>query len=110
MELSVVSPVQRVIADDERCTAAPELGLELIDVPVPPDLRRYGERVQASALGDPSKPPVLVLGGISANCFPASRPDGRRFCPPQTVSPVAVESARGTTWSRHAALGARIPW
>ena len=77
MELSVVSPVQRVIADDERCTAAPELGLELIDVPVPPDLRRYGERVQASALGDPSKPPVLVLGGISANCFPASRPDGR---------------------------------
>jgi homoserine O-acetyltransferase len=28
-------------------------------------------------LGDPSNPPVLVLGGISANCFPATRPDGR---------------------------------
>jgi homoserine O-acetyltransferase/O-succinyltransferase len=77
MELSVVSPIQRVIADEERCTATPEPRLALFDVPVPSDLRRNGEVVQASALGDPSNTPVLVLGGISANCFPASRPDGR---------------------------------
>ena len=28
------------------------------------------------ALGDPANPPIVVLGGISANCFPALRPDG----------------------------------
>jgi homoserine O-acetyltransferase len=76
-KLSVVSPVERSSIAEERCTAAPEPRLKLFDVPVPADLRRYGERVQASALGDPSNPPVLVLGGISANCFPAIRPDGR---------------------------------
>lgn len=81
MELSVVSRaeplVERTSKIEERCTAAPEPRLALFDVPVPSDLRRYGERVKASALGDPSNPPVLVLGGISANCFPATRPDGR---------------------------------
>jgi homoserine O-acetyltransferase len=48
----------------------------LFDVPVPADLRQFGTSVHASALGDPSNPPVVVLGGISANCFPAVRPDG----------------------------------
>jgi homoserine O-acetyltransferase len=32
--------------------------------------------VRASALGDRANPPVVVLGGISANCFPALQPDG----------------------------------
>jgi homoserine O-acetyltransferase len=80
MELSVVSRADFQVEGstlEERCTAASEPRLTLYDVPVPADLRRYGERVQASALGDPSNPPVLVLGGISANCFPATRPDGR---------------------------------
>ena len=80
MELSVVSRADFQVegnSTEERCTAAPETRLALFDVPVPADLRRYGEHVQASALGDPSNPPVLVLGGISANCFPAARPDGR---------------------------------
>ena len=80
MELSVVSradfQVEGIIAE-ERCTAARESQLRLFDVPVPAELQRYGDCVQASALGDPSNPPVLVLGGISANCFPAERPDGR---------------------------------
>ena len=80
MELSVVSRADFQVEGssiEQRCTAAPEPRLALFDVPVPADLRRYGAKVQASALGDPSNPPVLVLGGISANCFPATRPDGR---------------------------------
>ena len=81
MELSVVSRaeplVERTSTAEARCTASSEPRLALFDVPVPSELRRYGDSVQASALGDPSNPPVLVLGGISANCFPASRPDGR---------------------------------
>jgi homoserine O-acetyltransferase len=39
-------------------------------------LARLGAHIRASALGDPSNRPVIVLGGISANCFPAIRPDG----------------------------------
>jgi homoserine O-acetyltransferase len=80
MELSVVSRADFQVEGssiEERCTAAPEPRLALFDVPVPADLCRYGTKVQASALGDPSHPPVVVLGGISANCFPAARPDGR---------------------------------
>ena len=81
MELSVVSraepPVERTSAAEARSTASSEPRLALFDVPVPSDVRRYGDSVQASALGDPSNPAVLVLGGISANCFPAIRPDGR---------------------------------
>jgi homoserine O-acetyltransferase len=48
----------------------------LFDVPVPPRLRSFGSRVQASALGEPANPPVVVLGGISGDCFPSVRPDG----------------------------------
>jgi homoserine O-acetyltransferase len=48
----------------------------LFDVPVPADLRQFGDSVRASALGDAANPPVVVLGGISANCFPAVKPDG----------------------------------
>lgn len=81
MELSVVSRAEPLVErpgfSEERCTASSEPRLALFDVPVPSDLRRYGQSVRASTLGDPSNPPVLVLGGISANCFPASRPDGR---------------------------------
>jgi homoserine O-acetyltransferase len=80
MELSVVSRADFQVEGssiDQRCSSASEPRLALFDVPVPSDLRRYGTEVQASALGDPSNPPVLVLGGISANCFPATRPDGR---------------------------------
>ena len=80
MELSVVSRADFQVEGSSiegRCTAAPEPRLALFDVPVPADLRRYGTKVQASALGDPANPSVLVLGGISANCFPATRPDGR---------------------------------
>jgi homoserine O-acetyltransferase len=75
MELSVVPRPQAetdpaILA--ERCPTK----LNLFDVPVPKDLRCFGESVRASALGDASSPPVVVLGGISADCFPGLRPDG----------------------------------
>lgn len=50
--------------------------LELFDVPLAGDLRRFGESVCASAVGNPSAPPVILLGGISGDCFPCLRPDG----------------------------------
>ena len=77
MELSVLPRPQLESAPpDERCRAASAATLELFDVPVPADLRQLGATVRASALGDPTNPPVVVLGGISANRFPAVRPDG----------------------------------
>ena len=78
MELSVVpapapEPSAAIAADAGRCSGA---RLKLFEVPVPADLRQFGHVVRASAVGDPSNPPVAVLGGISANCFPCVRPDG----------------------------------
>lgn len=76
MELSTLPRPQLENApSDERCPAAPA-DLKLFDVPVPEDLRHFGDSVRASALGDPANAPVVVLGGISANCFPALQPDG----------------------------------
>ena len=75
MELSVLPREQlETEPSDGRCPAAPQL--KLFDVPIPADLRQFGTRVRASTLGDRGNPPVVVLGGISANCFPAIRPDG----------------------------------
>lgn len=77
MELSTVPPRQlENVPPDGRCPATPPAGLKLFEVPVPADLRRFGETVRASALGDPKNPTVVVLGGISANCFPAVQWDG----------------------------------
>lgn len=77
MELSIVSRLQQGhVPSDERCPDATAAGLKVFDVPVPADLRQFGDRVTASALGDPLNPPLVVIGGISANCFPAARPDG----------------------------------
>jgi homoserine O-acetyltransferase/O-succinyltransferase len=55
---------------------APRGGLELFVVDLPADLRQFGTTVRATTLGDPANPAVVVLGGISADCFPALRPDG----------------------------------
>ena len=70
-------------ASEPDFTAAPALdrcpetaSLHLFDVEVPVGLRQYGQKVRASALGSPAHPPVVVLGGISADCFPGVRPDG----------------------------------
>jgi homoserine O-acetyltransferase len=77
MELSVLPrPQLEQEPSDERCPAAPAVELQLFDVPVPSDLRQFGDSVRASTFGDGSGSPVVVLGGISANCFPAVRPDG----------------------------------
>ena len=73
MELSTLSrPQLENVPSDERCPAE----LELFEIPVPADLAHFGKSVRASALGDRSNPPVVVLGGISANRFPAIRTDG----------------------------------
>lgn len=73
MELSTLPrPQLENSPSDERCLAE----LELFEIPVPTDLAHFGKSVRASALGDRSNPPVVVLGGISANRFPAVRPDG----------------------------------
>jgi homoserine O-acetyltransferase len=78
LELSV-APAS---ADDPRSADA-ALGdrcpdVALFDVPVPDELRRFGDSVRVSAVGDRSKPAVVVLGGISGDCFPCLRPDGSR--------------------------------
>jgi homoserine O-acetyltransferase len=73
MELSTLPrPQLENSPSDERCRAE----LELFEIPVPADLAHFGKSVRASALGARSNPPVVVLGGISANRFPAIRPDG----------------------------------
>ena len=83
MELSVVpAPGMRARAGavktpPERCPPTDDRRVELFDVPLPADLRQFGESVAASAIGNPGNPAVVVLGGISANCFPCIRPDGR---------------------------------
>ncbi|HEX8937660.1 MAG TPA: hypothetical protein VF776_05280, partial [Sphingomicrobium sp.] len=76
MELSTLPRQQQQNAPSgERCPAA-AAGPTIFKVAVPADLRQFGESVRASALGDRVNPPVVVLGGISANCFPALQPDG----------------------------------
>jgi homoserine O-acetyltransferase len=73
MELSTLPRPQLENApSDERCPVE----LELFEIPVPADLAHFGKSVRASALGDRTNPPVVVLGGISANRFPAIRTDG----------------------------------
>ena len=77
MALSIISrPEPEGAQSDERSHDAGAAALELFDVPIPPDLRQFGDRITASALGNPLDEPLVVLGGISANCFPAMRPDG----------------------------------
>lgn len=76
MELSIVErPASETVPSMGSCTAAP---LALFEVPVPRHLTNFGAKVRASALGDPCNPPLVVLGGISADCFAALRPDGSR--------------------------------
>jgi len=77
MELSVVpasaEDTGSTGASSDRC---PDVAL--FEVPVPEALRRFGTSVRASAVGDPQNPPIVVLGGISGDCFPCLRPDGSR--------------------------------
>ncbi len=48
------------------------------DVPLPAHLARFGTSVRAGLCGADDAPLVVVLGGISADCFPCARPDGER--------------------------------
>lgn len=77
MELSIAPrPQLEIQPENGRCPALSVAAMELFDVPVPNDLRQFGQSVRASAIGDPLNPAVVVLGGISASCFPALRWDG----------------------------------
>jgi hypothetical protein len=64
------------VAPEKRSPADPQALLALFEAQVPVSLHRFGRTVEASAVGSPSRPPVVVLGGISANRFPALRADG----------------------------------
>jgi homoserine O-acetyltransferase len=80
MILSVLpasQPEPACAPSNDRCRHAANAPLRLFEVQIPFGLRQYGEKAQASALGTPEHPPVVVLGGISADCFPGVRPDGR---------------------------------
>ncbi|HYC95808.1 MAG TPA: alpha/beta fold hydrolase [Sphingomicrobium sp.] len=80
MELSVLpaaKPGLDQALSHDRCRDAAPAPLGLFEADLPVGLRQYGEKVRASALGSPAHPPVVVLGGISADCFPGIRPDGR---------------------------------
>ena len=46
-------------------------------VPVPSGVGSLGETVTATAVGDPDAPPIVLLGGISAHCYPCTDADGR---------------------------------
>ena len=78
MELSVVPASAEETgsagaASSDRC---PDVAL--FEVPVPEALKRFGSSVRASAAGNRQNPPIVVLGGISGDCFPCLRPDGSR--------------------------------
>lgn len=72
MELSTVPrPQLKNPLIEDRCPIA----LKFFDIPIPPELHRFGRSVRASILGNRQNPPVVVVGGISANCLPAAQPD-----------------------------------
>lgn len=90
MELSVLpatKPDLMPALSSDRCPGSADAPLRLFEVPIPSGLRQYGEKVRASALGSPAHLPVVVLGGISADCFPAVRPDGRAGWWPGLIGP-----------------------
>jgi homoserine O-acetyltransferase/O-succinyltransferase len=80
MELSLASRPQsqstQALTPGQAGRVEPAPCPAVFHVPVPADLRQFGDKVRASALGDPGNLPVVVFGGISANCFPALQPDG----------------------------------
>ncbi|MEQ7874765.1 alpha/beta fold hydrolase [Sphingomonas sp. ASV193] len=76
MELSFVPPPSAESAPDERCRQGASARPRLVEIAIPADLARFGRRLRLSSLGDPRDPPLLVLGGISADRFPAVRDDG----------------------------------
>lgn len=80
MELSVLPASKSDLvpaASHDRCRDSADQPLRLFEVHIPLGLRQFGDKVRASALGSLAHPPVVVLGGISADCFPGVRPDGR---------------------------------
>jgi len=90
MILSVLPAPQPELAlapSNDRCRDAAAPPLRLFGVQIPIGLRQYGETVRASALGSPAHPPVVVLGGISADCFPGLRPDGHTGWWPGLIGP-----------------------
>ena len=78
MELSVVPEPAQDSSYAVSGAREPCPHVALFDVPIPHELRRFGTSVRASAVGDRTRPAIVVLGGISGDCFPCFRPDGSR--------------------------------
>lgn len=78
MELSVAPASAEDSGSAEPLSSDGCSEVQLFEVPVPAGLERFGSSVRAAAVGDPANPPVVVLGGISGDCFPCLRPDGSR--------------------------------
>ena len=76
MELSIVKRTLPQFEPSQEQSARLLKEPEMFEVSVPADLRQFGTSVRASAIGDPRNRPIVVLGGISADCFPSVRPGG----------------------------------
>lgn len=77
IDLSVVPAPQSAIGTEAPGEPRPERcpDIVVVDAPLPAGLRQFGRAVRVSTVGNAANPPIVVLGGISADCFPAVRPD-----------------------------------
>lgn len=76
MELPFAHRPPKSASETEPACARQAVRPILFDVRLPSDLRAFGPSVRATSLGNPAGPPVVVVGGISADCFPALSADG----------------------------------
>ena len=68
-----------------------------VEVALPPDLRRFGETVRGTAVGNPDGPALVLLGGISGNRFVAGDGKGAPGWWPGLVGPgCATDPATST--------------
>lgn len=71
-----------------------------VEVPLPPDLARFGATTKARLSGTPGAPLIVAIGGISANRFVCSGADGGRGWWPGLVGEGAAVDP-----TRHRILG-----
>ena len=76
MELSIVERTSPQFVPSQERSARSLKEPEMFEVSIPAELRQFGNTVRAAAIGDPHNKPIVVLGGISADCFPSVRPGG----------------------------------
>lgn len=76
MELSIVERTSPQFVPSQVRSARSPAEPEMFEVAVPAELRQFGTTIRAAAIGDPRNRPIVILGGISADCFPSVRPGG----------------------------------